>query len=56
MTVVHRSCMIADGWATALTIVGPERGMALADAQGLAASMIADGREYASREWRAMLD
>ena len=56
VTVVHRSCMIADGWATALTIVGPERGIALADAQGLAASMIADGREYASREWCAMLD
>ncbi|MGN6596897.1 FAD:protein FMN transferase [Sphingopyxis terrae] len=56
VTVVHRSCMIADGWATALSIVGPERGMALADAQGLAMQMIADGREYVSREWRAMLD
>ncbi|AMU96302.1 thiamine biosynthesis protein ApbE [Sphingopyxis terrae subsp. terrae NBRC 15098] len=56
VTVVHRSCMIADGWATALTVVGPEQGMALADAQGLAMQMIADGREYVSREWRAMLD
>jgi thiamine biosynthesis lipoprotein len=56
VTVVHRSCMIADGWATALSIVGPDAAMALADAQCLAAQMIADGREYASREWRAMLD
>src|SRR3546814_2177053 len=36
-TVLHRSCMMADGWATALTGLGPERGIALADAPGLAA-------------------
>jgi len=56
VTVVHRSCMMADGWATALTILGPEQAIALADAQGLAASMVVGDREYSAREWRAMLD
>ncbi|MCW0198133.1 FAD:protein FMN transferase [Sphingopyxis sp.] len=55
VTVLHRSCMMADGWATALTVLGPEKAIALADAQGLAASMVAGNREYVSREWRAML-
>ena len=56
VTVVHRSCMMADGWATALTIVGPDRAMELADAEGLAATMVVGDREFCSREWRAMLD
>lgn len=55
-TVLHRSCMMADGWATALTVLGPEDAMALADFQGLAASLVVGDREFASREWRAMLD
>ncbi|MGN6690782.1 MAG: FAD:protein FMN transferase, partial [Sphingopyxis sp.] len=55
VTVLHRECMMADGWATALTVLGPEKGIALADAQGLAACVIAGNREYPSREWRAML-
>jgi thiamine biosynthesis lipoprotein len=55
VTVLHRSCMMADGWATALTVLGPEKAIALADAQGLAASMVAGDREHVSREWRAML-
>jgi len=54
-TVLHRSCMMADGWATALTVLGPERGIALADAQGLAACVIVADREHVSRGWRAML-
>lgn len=56
VTVLHRNCMIADGWATALTVLGPIAAIALADAQGLAAYVIAGDREYLSREWRAMLD
>lgn len=56
VTVVHRSCMMADGWATALTVVGPDRAMELADAEGLAATMVVGDREFCSREWRAMLD
>ena len=55
VTVLHRSCMMADGWATALTVMGPEPAVELADAQGLAACVMAGDREYASREWRAML-
>ena len=56
VTVLHRSCMLADGWATALTVLGPEAAIALADEQGLAACVIAGDREYISRAWRAMLD
>lgn len=56
VTVLHRSCMMADGWATALTVLGAEAGIALADAQGLAAYILANGREHVSRAWTAMLD
>jgi len=40
VTVVHPSCMIADAWATALTVLGPERALAVAQAQGLAVYFI----------------
>jgi thiamine biosynthesis lipoprotein len=56
VTVLHRSCMMADGWATALTVLGPAAAIALADAQQLAVCVIAGDREYLSRGWRAMLD
>lgn len=56
VTVLHRSCMMADGWATALTVLGPQAAMALADEQGLAACMFAGDREHISRVWRDMLD
>ena len=56
VTVLHRSCMMADGWATALTVLGPASAIAAADAQGLAACVVAGDREYLSREWRAMLN
>lgn len=39
VTVLHASCMLADGWATALTVRGPA-GMALAEREGLAAHMV----------------
>lgn len=55
VTVLHRSCMMADGWATALTVLGPEAAIALADEQSLAACVVAGGREYLSYGWRAML-
>lgn len=55
VTVLHRDCMMADGWATALTVLGPQKAIALADAQGLAAAMVVGDREHVSREWRAML-
>lgn len=56
VTVLHRNCMIADGWATALTVLGPDAAIALADVQGLAACVVAGDREHVSRAWRAMLD
>ena len=56
VTVLHRSCMLADAWATALTVLGPAQGIAIADAQGLAAHVIADGGERMSAAFSAMLD
>ncbi len=47
VSVVHPSCMWADGWSTALTVLGLEQGFALACAQGIAALFVqrdADGR------------
>ena len=55
VTVIHRSCMSADGWATALTVLGAEAAIALADEQRLAACVVAGDREYLSRAWREML-
>lgn len=55
VTVLHRSCMMADGWATALTVMGPQDGIAVADAQQLAVCMMAGNREYLSRAWREMM-
>ncbi|MCS3458092.1 thiamine biosynthesis lipoprotein [Aeromonas sp. BIGb0445] len=40
VTVVHPSCMTADGLATALTVMGPEKGMAYATEKGLAIFMV----------------
>ncbi len=41
VTVFHASAMAADAWATALTVLGAEDGLALATAYGLAAQIIA---------------
>ncbi|MCU0256683.1 MAG: FAD:protein FMN transferase [Vicinamibacterales bacterium] len=40
VTVVHEDCMTADALATALFVLGPERGLALARVEGLAALFI----------------
>lgn len=37
VSVLHAQCMAADAWATALFVLGPERGLALARERGLAA-------------------
>jgi len=56
-TVVHPSCMMADAWATALTVSGADAGMALAGREGLAARMLLrDGSEILSSALQAMLD
>jgi len=47
VSVVHESAMWADAWSTALTVLGPEAGLALATEQGLAAQLVwrgGDGR------------
>jgi FAD:protein FMN transferase len=47
VSVVHESAMWADAWSTALTVLGPEAGLALAVEQGLTAQLVwreADGR------------
>ncbi|WP_107853104.1 FAD:protein FMN transferase [Oceanimonas marisflavi] len=40
VTVIHPSCMIADGLATALTVMGTERALAFAERQGLAVYLL----------------
>lgn len=40
VTVIHRSCMTADGLATALDVLGPEKGMQLAEQLQLPVLMI----------------
>lgn len=39
-TVLHKNCMEADGWATALMALGPEKSMQIAEKYGIAAYMI----------------
>lgn len=60
VTVLHEQAMLADAWATAITILGPKRGMALAAREDLAARLIlrtAQGaQEYMTPALAAMLD
>jgi thiamine biosynthesis lipoprotein len=56
VTVLHRSCMMADGWATALTVMPVTEAMALADQQHLAACVVTGDREHVTAKWREMLD
>lgn len=45
VSVAYAECMAADAWATALFVLGRERGLALAEREGLAAHFIErDGR------------
>jgi thiamine biosynthesis lipoprotein len=56
VTVLHRDCISADGWATALTVLGVGAALALADEEDLAVCIVAGDREHLSRAWRDMLD
>lgn len=65
VTVVHAHCMAADAWSTALTVLGPVEGLALAERQGLAARFVerrandAGGVDYIetmTTHLRSMLD
>ncbi len=40
VSVVHRRAVLADAWATALGVLGPEEGFALAQREGLAAHFL----------------
>lgn len=62
VTVVHAHCMAADAWSTALTVLGPQAGLALAEQRGLAARFVQRGvngggyRVTLSSHLRAMLE
>lgn len=46
VTVLHERCVLADAWATALNVLGPEEGLAVAEREGLAVLLLvrhADG-------------
>jgi len=50
VTVLHAECMRADAWSTALTVLGPDDGLALADRLGLAACLLVrDGAGFVER-------
>lgn len=55
VTVLHRSCMLADAWATALTVLGPDEALAMAEREGLAAHLIAEDGERMSPAFSEML-
>ena len=58
-SVIHRTAMDADAWATALTVLGPVAGLELAREHGLAARLVTlvdgDTCEYLSPRLAAML-
>lgn len=56
VSVIHRSCMMADGWATALTVMGRNEALAVAETQQLAICMVEGDRETISSKWLEMLD
>ena len=60
VTVVHERAMAADAWSTALTVLGPQEGLALAERKGLAARfLLREGeglREILSSRFQKMLD
>ena len=55
VSVIHHSAMLADAWATALTVLGPERGLSLATRQRLAVRFVGD-RELLSPALVDMLE
>jgi thiamine biosynthesis lipoprotein len=55
VSVLHDCAAYADAWATALTVLGPETGLRLAEREGLAVRIIAD-EEHLSAALREMLE
>jgi thiamine biosynthesis lipoprotein len=60
VTVLHPCCMLADVWATALTVLGPDEGFKMACTQRLAARFVLRGaaalEERMTPAFAAMLD
>lgn len=60
VTVLHPTCMHADAWATALTVLGVKEALALADAEGLATQIVVrhngSAVEHFSAALQAMLE
>lgn len=44
-TVITRDCMVADAWATAMMVLGAERGLPLAERHGLSALILHHGND-----------
>ncbi|MES2495138.1 MAG: FAD:protein FMN transferase [Pseudomonadota bacterium] len=55
VSVIHQSAMLADAWATALTVAGAETGIDLARREGIAARIVTD-REWLSPALVEMLE
>lgn len=55
VSVIHSSAMLADAWATALTVLGLRDGMILAEREGIAARFVAD-RELMSPALADMIE
>ena len=53
VSVLHRHCMQADALATALIVLGPERGIKFADRNAIPARMVLGDRIVSSQAWRA---
>lgn len=54
VTVVHPKAAVADAWATALTVLGPDRGYAVAEREGIAALFVVPSEGgFTSRETAA---
>jgi thiamine biosynthesis lipoprotein len=60
VTVLHERAMLADAWATAITVLGPNQGMALATRHALPARLVLRTRggaqEYMTPALAAMLE
>ena len=59
VTVVADTCLAADGWDTALLVMGPERGFRFADQNGIAALFISRGGQEKLRStlaWQARFE
>lgn len=56
VSVIHASCMLADAWATAMTVLTQKEAIALAEKQKLALCYVEGDREFISSKWQEMLE